>query len=81
MPECTNLSLDIVSIRESHGNRSMELFYKMLAVIKQAASIRRTYAHAGTITRHLKQLAQENGISLRTLYRLESTPFSSIATP
>jgi len=42
--------------------------------------IRRTYTHAGTITRHLKQLAQENGISLRTLYRLESTRDANSAT-
>ena len=75
------LALDLLSIRESKGNRSEEHVLKVLRMFHEAALIRRTHAQDGTITPHLKELACKHGISLRTLYRYEATPEVQAATP
>jgi len=75
------LSLDILSIRESKGNRSEEHFLKCLHMFQEAAHIRRTHAQDGAVTKHLHELACKHGISLRTLYRYEASPEAQAATP
>lgn len=75
------LSLDLLSIRESKGNRSVEHYLKALRMFREAADIRRTHAQDGTITPRLKELARKHGISLRTLYRYEATPEIQAASP
>ena len=75
------LALDLLSIRESKGNRSEEHVLKVLRMFHEAALIRRTHSQDGTITPRLKELARKHGISLRTLYRYEATPEIQAATP
>lgn len=79
--EKQRLSLDLLSIRESRGNRSEEHVLKVLCMFHEAANIRRTHAQDGTITPRLKELAYKHGISLRTLYRYEAAPEMQTASP
>ena len=80
-PENQLLSLDILSIRESRGNRSEEHYLKSIQMFLEAARIRKTHAQDGTITKQLERLAHKHCISIRTLYRYEAVPEIQAATP
>ena len=63
-------SVNLVSPRSALGHVWIDQFLNVADILKKAAMIRSVYKGSKEITKHLRELAEENGISLPTLYRL-----------
>ncbi|GHU79651.1 hypothetical protein AGMMS49992_31880 [Clostridia bacterium] len=80
VPARDKLDLDLVSLRDSLGDRFLNQLFDTQDLLQKAANIRHSYSSRKAITENLTKLALAYGISLRTLYRLEKKPFHKKAS-
>ncbi len=70
LPVSQTCAIDLTSPRSSIGDAWLCQFIDISQIIREAERIRRKYRRTGNVTTHLRKLAEANGISLSTLYRL-----------
>ena len=72
LPEEQKCSIDLATPRSNYGDEYVNDFLNTAALVREAENIRRTYKNEST--KYLMHLAEDNGISLSTLYRLCGKP-------
>jgi len=72
LPPDQSCALDLTSPRSKFGDAWLSQFIDVSQLIRDAERIRSEYRHTGNVTTELSNLAESNGISLATLYRLFS---------
>lgn len=76
LPDSQRCSLDLATPRSAFGDVWLSAFLDVAQLICDAQMIRQRSHHSGNVTVGLRKLAESNGISLATLYRLCGKPSS-----
>lgn len=76
LPASQRCGLNLATPRSSFSDAWLSTFLDVVQLIRSDEQIRQRYRHSGKTTGELSKLADANGISLATLYRLCGKPSS-----